>query len=229
MIEQKLERCRSESRKLQQHIRTLEETIGELTDRKRTKVMEMRGLQTELSRLENAKQQRLEKLRMIDPDAYAMVNWLRTNRHVFKGDVFEPMMLEINVLNPQHSFYLENVIARRDKVAFACTEKADTSLFIRVLRENRWNCNVFHSSYGGVEEFVPGIPIEELRRYGFYAYLQSLFTAPEPIMKYLCKMYRVHQIPVGTELTNTMYNQVPKSINVFFSGKLMFFLNLLSF
>lgn len=185
--------------------------------------MEVHSLQNELSRLENAKQQRLEKLKMIDPDAYAMVTWLRANRHLFKGDIFEPMMLEINVLNPQHSFYLENVIARRDKVAFTCTDKADTPLFIKVLRENRWNCNVFHSSYGGVEDYVPAVPIEQLRRYGFYAYLKSLFTAPEPIMKYLCKMYRVHQIPVGTEVTNSMYNQVPKNISVFFSGKLTSF------
>lgn len=194
--------------------------------------MEVRNFQNELSRLENAKQQRLEKLRVLDADAYAMVIWLRANKHIFKGEIYEPMILEINVLNPQHSVYLENVIARRDKVAFTCTDNADMSLFIKVLRQNKWNCNIFHSGNDGVQiqDYVPEIPIEQLRRFGFYSYLNSLFTAPGPIMKYLCKMYRVHNIPVGTEVTNQMYNEVPQNITLFFSCKFIkkFFLQLIN-
>lgn len=185
--------------------------------------MEIRSLQNELSRLENLKMQRLEKLKTMDADAYAMVMWLRGNKHLFKGKIFEPMMLEINVLNPQHSCYLENVIGRRDRVAFTCTDKTDMSLFVKVLRQNKWNCNVVHSSIDGVkvEDYVPDVPIEQLRRFGFYTYLNTLFTAPDPIMKYLCQTYKVYEIPIGTEQTNSMYMQVPKAITVFFSGKLL--------
>ena len=38
-----------------------------------------------------------------------------------------------------------------------------------------------------------------LRKYGFQRYLQHLFTCPEPVMRYLCLMYHVHRIPVGTQ------------------------------
>ena len=39
------------------------------------------------------------------------------------------------------------------------------------------------------------------RKYGFVSYLRELFTCPEPVMRYLCKMYNVHQVPVGTRYT----------------------------
>lgn len=182
--------------------------------------MEIRSFQNELTRLETAKKQRLEKLKAMDPHAFQMVNWLRTNKHIFKGKVFEPVMLEVNVLNPKHSMYLESIISRRDKVAFGCTEKSDMTLFIKVLRENHWKCNIFHCNNNS-SRFVPAIPIEQLRRFGFYSYLNSLFTAPEPVKNHLCKMYRLHQIPVGTEVTNRTYNDVPRNISLFFSGKFL--------
>jgi hypothetical protein len=50
-------------------------------------------------------------------------------------------------------------------------------------------------------------------------YVQSLFTAPEPIMKYLCRTYRVHNIPIGSAQTNRHFQDLPSQINVFFSGK----------
>ena len=39
------------------------------------------------------------------------------------------------------------------------------------------------------------------RKYEFVSYLRELFTCPEPVMRYLCKMYNVHQVPVGTRYT----------------------------
>lgn len=218
-VEQKLEKYRTETRTLQKHIRTLEDAVVELTDKKRNKFSEMRYLQNEVTRLENSKQQRLDKLKTVDANVCAAVNWLRLNKQLFKGEVFEPMMLEINVLNPEHSIYLENVIPKRDKLAFTCTNKEDMTLLIKAFRQNQWNCNVLHSGNDGmsIQDFEPAIPIEHLRRFGFYSYLISLFTAPEPIMKYLCRMYNVHQVPVGTEVTNQMFKNVPKSIALFFS------------
>lgn len=181
----------------------------------------MRYFENELTRLENCKQQRLNKLRSIDVNAYNAVNWLRQNKHLFKGEVFEPLMLEINVLNAEHSIYLENVIAKRDKLAFTCTSKDDMTLLIKVFRQNQWNCNVLHSGNDGmrVQDFIPAIPIEHLRRFGFYSYLNSLFTAPDPIMKYLCRTYNLHQVPIGTEATNRVFMDIPKNISVFFSRK----------
>ena len=39
------------------------------------------------------------------------------------------------------------------------------------------------------------------RKYGFVSYMRELFTCPEPVMRYLCKMYNVHKVPVGTRYT----------------------------
>lgn len=39
------------------------------------------------------------------------------------------------------------------------------------------------------------------RKYGFVSYMRELFTCPEPVMRYLCKMYNIHKVPVGTRYT----------------------------
>jgi len=31
--------------------------------------------------------------------------------------------------------------------------------------------------------------------------MRELFTCPEPVMRYLCKMYHVYKVPVGTRHT----------------------------
>lgn len=59
---------------------------------------EMRTLENELRKIENIKQQRLEYLRRLDNDAYRATLWLRENSGNFKGQVFEPMMLEVILL-----------------------------------------------------------------------------------------------------------------------------------
>lgn len=50
------------------------------------------------------------------------------------------------------------------------------------------------------------------RPYGFYAYLGDLFDCPEPIMKVLQQMYKVHEIPVGSKRS---YDQVEQILQRF--------------
>jgi len=44
-------------------------------------------------------------------------------------------------------------------------------------------------------------PLCICRKYGFVSYMRELFTCPEPVMRYLCKMNNVHQVPIGTRKT----------------------------
>lgn len=67
----------------------------DIENAKRNKAYELRCFESELKDLENVRQQRLEGLRRIDKHAYEAVLWLRENKHMFKGEVFEPMMLEV--------------------------------------------------------------------------------------------------------------------------------------
>lgn len=132
----------------------------------------------------------------------------------------EIFILQINVLNIQHAIYLENTIPMRDRVAFTCVLKEDMNLFIKIIRDKlKLRINVLHSStHVKLHEYQPKISLKDLKQYGFHSYLNTLFVAPNPIMTYLCKTYRIHNIPVGNSQTNMHFGTVPKEIVLFFSG-----------
>lgn len=124
-------------------------------------------------------------------------------------------------MDAKNAVYLENVIPFRDMIAFTCVLKEDMNLIIRYLRtERNLVVNVLNSGNNDLSSYQPKIPIEQLRKYGLYTYLNTLFTAPGPIMNYLCKNYQVHNIPIGTNETSKFYDQIPGQIRVFFSGRL---------
>nr|CAH7727097.1 unnamed protein product [Callosobruchus chinensis] len=212
----------TELNKLASHQKSLQNRKEEILQTKQDSIIQMRGLQNEISRLGNVKQRRLQYLQRINPDAYKAVNWLENNRHLFEDQIFDPMMLEINVLNNQHSKYVENVVSVRDRLAFTCVNKRDMNKLIKCLRESqKLSVNVIHSDYDPNQgnRFQPNIPIEKLRKFGFYTYVNNLFTAPEPIMHYLCKTYHLHNIPIGDQTTDQCYDEVPPQIRNFFGDK----------
>lgn len=55
------------------------------------------------------------------------------------------------------------------------------------------------------------------RQWGFTSYLREMFTAPDPVMAFLCKQYGVHRVPVGSQRTMDIVDQVnysnPKPIH----------------
>ena len=46
------------------------------------------------------------------------------------------------------------------------------------------------------------------RKWGFRNYLNELFTAPDAVMRYLCENCRIHEIPLGNELTQKHADEV---------------------
>lgn len=124
-------------------------------------------------------------------------------------------------MNPKHAVYFENLIPLRDKVAFTCVLKADMNKLMTELREQlKLSINVVHSGNAvDICSFRNPKPIEQLRHFGFYAYANTLYTGPEPILKYLCKTYNMHCTPIGDQTVNAKYEQVPSNITQFFSGK----------
>lgn len=50
-------------------------------------------------------------------------------------------------------------------------------------------------------------------RFGFYAYLKDLVTAPNAVMAYLCKLHKLHNIPLGDENTERNVDKVRYKID----------------
>lgn len=56
------------------------------------------------------------------------------------------------------------------------------------------------------------------RNLGFYSFLRELFVGPEPVVRYLCKMYRVHNIPVGDHKTYENFGIIRDKYGSLFSS-----------
>ncbi|XP_012530407.1 structural maintenance of chromosomes protein 5 [Monomorium pharaonis] len=178
---------------------------------------EISYVQAELQNL-NIDVKRLELLKQRDVNAYKAVLWLKENQDKFSATVYQPMLLNINVKEVSYAKYLENIIPPRDLVAFACEDKRDMNLLLKYLRDQqKLKVNVVHSDPMKRISMQPNIPIENVKRFGFKHYLAELIEAPASIMKYLISMYRLHNIPVGTNEVENNTNYIPRNLSCYFS------------
>lgn len=47
----------------------------------------------------------------------------------------------------------------------------------------------------------------------------DLIEGPAPILNILCRLNRIHMVPIGNQQTYEMSEQMPKEIGLFFSSK----------
>ncbi|KAM9330698.1 structural maintenance of chromosomes protein 5 [Gastrophryne carolinensis] len=160
----------------------------------------------------NLKEQNLQKRYQ---DTYNALMWLKENRDRFKKQVCFPIMLEINVKNNKYAKYIENHISMNDMRAFVFESQEDMEAFLTEVRDvRRLRVNAVCSPQESMTDMLPPRPISELEKYGFFSYLRELFDAPQPVMNYLVSQYRVHEVPVGTEKTRHLIEQVLRETRI---------------
>uniref|UniRef100_A0AAQ5XQH7 Structural maintenance of chromosomes protein 5 n=1 Tax=Amphiprion ocellaris TaxID=80972 RepID=A0AAQ5XQH7_AMPOC len=160
----------------------------------------------DMNNMMNAKE---EKLRGRHKDTHAALQWLRKNKQVFKGHVHEPMMLVINVRDPNFAKYVENHISFHDLRAFVFQRKDDMEKFMTEVRDKMsLKVNSICAPEQSCSKRTPSRNIESLRRFGFFTYLREMFDAPDEVMSYLCHQYKVHDVPVGNDQTKAMIKTV---------------------
>uniref|UniRef100_A0A674MAU8 Structural maintenance of chromosomes protein 5 n=1 Tax=Takifugu rubripes TaxID=31033 RepID=A0A674MAU8_TAKRU len=172
-------------------------------------------LQKKLNDMNNLMKVKEEKLRGRHRDTHAALQWLRQNRNRFRGNVYEPMLLEINVKDHRFAKYVENHISFQDLRAFVFQRKEDMEIFMSEVRDKmNLKVNSISAPEQSRSKAQPSQNIEDLRRFGFFTYLREMFDAPDEVMSYLCQQYNVHNVPVGTEQTKTMIRQVIEELNL---------------
>ncbi|RUS70585.1 hypothetical protein EGW08_021655, partial [Elysia chlorotica] len=160
---------------------------------------EIRANETRLREIRNVNNRRLEILRTLHQHTYDAVLWLRENKDQFKGTIHEPLIICLNVTNPADAKLVESHISFNDLKSFVCEDPDDLDLFMRKMKnELRLRVNAIRAPPQPASSFKPQYPISHYKKYGFQRYMQQLFTCPEPVMRYLCLMYNVHRIPVGS-------------------------------
>ncbi|KAM6982879.1 structural maintenance of chromosomes protein 5 [Tautogolabrus adspersus] len=185
---------------------------GEKSDLGREKdhcIAEGRMLEKKLKDMNNMMNAKEEKLRGRHRDTHTALQWLRQNKHLFRGNVHEPMMLVINVKDHRFAKYVETHIAFHDLRAFVFQRKEDTEKFMAEVRDKmNLKVNTISAPEESCSKREPSRNIESLRRFGFFTYLREMFDAPDEVMSYLCNQYRVHDVPVGNDQTKAMIKTV---------------------
>lgn len=170
---------------------------------------EIKNLQRDLQRNQDVVEIRFNILRQRHIHAYKAALWLRENKHRFRKNVYEPIMTQINVIDQQCAKYVEMHIPFNDMAAFVCEDKEDMKTFMNIVRDTlNHKVGAVLAPNASLESFIPSKPIEVFRKWGFHSYLKDLFSAPNAIMRYLCQMYRIHDIPVGNKYTQEKIEHV---------------------
>ncbi|XP_064544935.1 structural maintenance of chromosomes protein 5 [Drosophila montana] len=183
------------------------------------KIPEITALCHKIERLQNIKAQKIEELRLRNPNLVKAMNWVAQNKHKYKCNIYDPMVFELSIKSEEGAMYLENVVRQRDLYAFACEDKGDMSDLINELCvKQKLSVNVMYCAPADVCMFTPTVPISEITQMGFDAYLVDLVSGPIPLINKLCGSYQIHNIPIGKDEVSNFTACVPKSIRIYFGG-----------
>ncbi|XP_014204116.1 structural maintenance of chromosomes protein 5 [Copidosoma floridanum] len=179
----------------------------------------IRADEQNLQEVYDIENKRLDTLRQLSRDAYQGVLWLRENKHLFSQKIHEPMLLNINLKDPSYSKFFENLISQRDLTAFVCEDKNDMNMLLKYLRtQQKLKINAVHSDPNKEVNDAPRVPLENIKQFGFHHYLVSLIEAPQTVMNYLITMYKLNEIPIGSDQVASQLDRIPDSIIRFFSN-----------
>ncbi|CAG9568534.1 unnamed protein product [Danaus chrysippus] len=178
---------------------------------------EIRSFRHKINSLENVEMGCLDKLKIKHRDTYKAWDWLKENMHKFKHPVYGPMMLNINFKEPKFARYLESTVPVRDLKAFVFESKDDMNKFNKIVREELKlkQVNAVHSEGGNFN--VRSMDIRNLSYLGFYTCILDTISAPTAILRYLCSVYRINDIPIGNKHTFDNVERVPDNIRFYFT------------
>ncbi|XP_029012929.1 structural maintenance of chromosomes protein 5 [Betta splendens] len=198
-----------ELRSIQVKKANIEAEKSDLRREKDNVIAECTALERKLKDMNNMMNAKEEKLRGKHRDTHTALQWLRRNRHMFSGNVFEPMMLVINIKEHQYAKYVETHIPFQDLRAFVFQRKDDMEKFMREVRDNQnLKVNSISAPAESCSKQPPSRNIESLRRFGFFIFLREMFDAPDEVMSVLCQQYKVHDVPVGSDQTKALIKTV---------------------
>lgn len=160
---------------------------------------EKRMLEVKKSSVRDMLNAKIEKISMNDPSIRDAYEWFNKNKHRFSGEVFPPLITQINVLRKEWVNFVEGAIPTVDMSTFLFENVEDLKCFVDNLKKERnirvnvavvpRNCDI--------RQFRPNFDLSEYQRYGITNVVSELFTAPDLVKIYLCQTYQLHQILVG--------------------------------
>ena len=149
--------------------------------------------------LKNTFNLKLEKVSLTDSHTKLACEWLDKNRNKFKGEIFYPIITQINVISPEYVPFVESALGGQDMSTFLFEDNIDLQTFCDLLDKEcqiRVNVAMLPRNFG-IEDCDRSFDISQFKSYGITNSIRDLITAPNQVMAYLCKTYHINHVPLG--------------------------------
>lgn len=136
---------------------------------------------------------RMEMLKKYHHDTYKGVLWLRENTHMFRDEVLEPCYLHLS-LDKEYSDYVETFLSFQALSSFITKNDDDFGKLTRVLKDEM-GLSINAAVLGSRR--VPGLPREELERFGLEGVLSDFIECRPEYMDFLNSYGHFNSIPIA--------------------------------
>lgn len=172
----------------------------------------------EVEKISSEENKKFEILKQSYPDTYKAVNWLQQHQNSFKAPISMPPLISIQVTDDKNRKFLENAISKKDLLMFVCENKQDLERFMNVMKTEKNLCvNVTMVPDENIDAFSSPAITGDMKKLGMQCFLKDLFIAPESVMRFLCKLIRLHRVPVCNDKADSNIEHILKYNSLFFT------------
>ncbi|KAI0774684.1 P-loop containing nucleoside triphosphate hydrolase protein [Trametes elegans] len=167
--------------------------------------LEIDQIHRNLQQLDSQAHQKSEALRHNDPDCYAVVNWLRENKHRFRMEIFEPATLCVTVPNRAYIDAVESCFGLTQLKTFVAQCEEDYSLLNRLCVDtpeaigHKARINTWFKVRDESRLPPSPAPREYLQELGFNGYAIDFIDCPEGLKWFLCSDVRLHRTAIALD------------------------------
>lgn len=147
-VKQQINEIEESVKKTSDQIRMLTETRGQFNYQIENVINpNVLNIDHKINSLNSVADAKLNYLQQYQPDTYTAIMWLRKNQNMFRGKIYEPLIMEINVRSNEYCKYIENCVKFQDMLAFTCEESEDMNKFLKLMRiDEKLKVNAVHSA-----------------------------------------------------------------------------------
>lgn len=199
-VDAELRSVKAEMRGVGEEMRDGESQLAELAGESRQQAARRQHAEQQLAQLNNLRHQRLQILAHADRDTYNAVQWLASHRAIFQHEVYDPVLVLLDVKQPAAARAIESCLNWNVQRTFVCQSRADYDLLTHELIDKRgWRLNVVELEGGRpLDAYTPPLPPDELHALGFDDYAIDLVDAPRDVLRFLCQTAHFHLIPIAS-------------------------------
>jgi chromosome segregation ATPase len=171
----------------------------------------------ELGKMENRRQNNLDKVYKKNQQLKGAVEWVDANRKRFRRPVYGPIAADVNCASENVALYLDNHVSNAVLQAFVVETKEDQDfLYDEVRVKLGLKINIEFVSAGQTRhpprDFGPNRFARMKEENGILGYLDEMIECPDAVMKCLMAQSKIHQVLVGSSKTGAELDKVGNTL-----------------